>query len=38
MMEFLRTIYTEMTRGNFSILILIVGVIQIAVMLWRKKR
>lgn len=38
MMEFLRTIYTEMTKGNFSFLILVVGVIQIAVMVWRKKK
>lgn len=31
-------ILDEMQRGNFSFLILVVGIVQVIVMLWRKKR
>ena len=33
----MRVILEEMTKGNFSFLILVVGVIQIFVMIWRRK-
>ena len=33
MTEFFQTIYTEMTKGNFSFAILIVGAVQIALMI-----
>ena len=33
----IKTILTEMTRGNFSFLILVVGVLQLIVMLRRKR-
>lgn len=32
-MRFIETIYTEMAKGNFSFLILVVGVAQLIVML-----
>ena len=34
----MNVILDEMQRGNFSFLILVVGVIQVLVMIWRKKR
>lgn len=33
----MKTIIEEMSRGNFSFLILVVGVIQVVVMLRRRK-
>ena len=36
MKEIIETIITEMAKGNFSFLILVVGVMQLIVM-WRKK-
>lgn len=36
-MRMLETIVTEMTRGNFSFLILVVGVIQIIIMARRSR-
>ena len=36
MIRLIETIITEMTKGNFSFLILVVGVLQLVVM-WRKK-
>lgn len=36
MIDFLVTILNEMSKGNFSFLILVVGVMQLIVM-WRKK-
>lgn len=34
----MRVILEEMSRGNFSFLILVVGVIQVVVMIWRRRR
>ena len=34
----IETIIDEMRRGNFSFLILVVGVIQVGVMIWRKRK
>ena len=34
----MNVILDEMQRGNFSFLILVVGVIQVLVMIWMKKR
>ena len=31
-------IVEEMTRGNFSFLILVVGIIQILVMIWTRRK
>ena len=31
-------IIREMERGNFSFLILVVGVIQVGVMIWKKRK
>ena len=36
MIEFLRTIIEEMIKGNFSFLILVVGVLQLIVMVRRR--
>lgn len=33
----IETIIKEMTKGNFSFLILVVGIAQLIVMLWRKR-
>ena len=33
----IETIIKEMTKGNFSFLILVVGIAQLVVMLWRKR-
>ena len=38
MIEFFKTIYQEMMKGNFSFFILIVGLIQVAVMIVVAKR
>ncbi len=37
MIEFFNTIVREMSRGNFSFLILVVGVVQVVAMLRRKR-
>lgn len=37
-MDFLHTIWQEMTEGNFSFLILIVGVVQIFLMICRRHK
>ena len=34
----IQTIISEMTKGNFSFLILVVGVLQLVVMILRRKR
>jgi hypothetical protein len=34
----MRTIIEEMGRGNFSFLILVVGIVQVVVMIWRRRR
>lgn len=34
----IETIIDEMHRGNFSFLILVVGVIQVGVMIWKKRK
>ena len=31
-------IIREMERGNFSFLILVVGIVQVGVMIWRKRK
>lgn len=36
-LNFIQTITNEMTKGNFSFAILIVGIIQIIIMLTKKK-
>ena len=37
-MNFIHTILDEMTKGNFSFAILVVGIIQIFVMVWYNRR
>ena len=37
MLEFIRIIVEEMAKGNFSFLILIVGIVQVFVMVGKKK-
>lgn len=37
-MEFIKTIVSEMTKGNFSFLILIVGLLQLLVMIKKTKK
>lgn len=37
MIQFIETIIDEMGRGNFSFLILIVGILQLTVMLKKRK-
>lgn len=37
MLQFLNTVWTEMLCGNFSFLILIVGIAQLIVMMAKKK-
>ena len=34
----IETIIDEMQKGNFSFLILVVGVIQVGVMIWKKRK
>lgn len=34
----MKTIIEEMSRGNFSFLILVVGIVQVVVMIWRRRR
>lgn len=34
----MKTILEEMGRGNFSFLILVVGVIQVIVMIWTRRK
>lgn len=34
----IETIIDEMHRGNFSFLILVVGVIQVGVIIWRRRK
>lgn len=34
----MRVIIDEMAKGNFSFLILVVSVIQVVVMIWRRRR
>lgn len=34
----MKTIIEEMSRGNFSFLILVVGIVQVIVMIWRRRR
>ena len=34
----IKAIITEMTRGNFSFLILVVGIVQIALMVWNGRK
>ena len=34
----IETIVKEMGKGNFSFLILVVGVIQVGVMIWKKRK
>lgn len=34
----MRTIVEEMGRGNFSFLILVVGIVQVVVMIWRRRK
>lgn len=34
----MRVILEEMGRGNFSFLILVVGIVQVVVMIWRRRR
>ena len=34
----MRVIFEEMSRGNFSFLILVVGIVQVIVMIWRRRR
>ena len=36
-MEFIKTICAEMTKGNFSFAILVVGIAQLVVMIGRNK-
>ena len=33
----MKTIIEEMGRGNFSFLILVVGIVQVIVMIWRRR-
>lgn len=37
-MNFIKTIVNEMLQGNFSFLILIVGILQLIVMIVKKRR
>ena len=37
-MSFIKTIINEMLQGNFSFLILIVGILQLIVMIVKKKK
>lgn len=37
-MNFIKTIINEMLQGNFSFLILIVGILQLIVMIVKKRR
>jgi hypothetical protein len=37
-MSFIKTIINEMLQGNFSFLILIVGILQLIVMIVKKRR
>ena len=37
-MEFIKTIVSEMAKGNFSFLILIVGLLQLLVMIKKTKK
>ena len=37
MMEWIETIIAEMGRGNFSFLILVVGIIQVVIMIARRR-
>ena len=37
-MSFIKTIINEMLQGNFSFLILIVGILQLIVMIIKKRR
>lgn len=34
----MKIILEEMTRGNFSFLILVVGIVQVVVMIWKGRR
>lgn len=34
----MKTIIEEMGHGNFSFLILVVGIVQVVVMIWRRKQ
>ena len=36
--DMINTIIDEMERGNFSFLILVVGIIQVGVMIWKKRK
>ena len=38
MIGFLRTLWNEMLRGNFSFLILIVGILQLIAMIVRRRK
>lgn len=38
MIEFMKTIISEMAKGNFSFLILIVGILQLIAMLRKKEK
>ena len=34
----MRVILEEMAKGNFSFLILVVGIVQVVVMIWRRRK
>ena len=34
----IETIFDEMRKGNFSFLILVVGIVQVWVMIWKKRK
>lgn len=34
----IETILDEMHRGNFSFLILVVGIVQVGAMIWRRRK
>lgn len=38
MIEFFETLYTEMTKGNFSFAILVVSVVQVVLMIIERKK